>query len=951
MDLRLEDFIPSYPQYELNQDDLFNVYGQRDMYDVIQRKKEFTELTLTKVEDPNPHSVFLKHQLFIQRFISGHTPYSSILVWHEVGTGKTATSIAVAEGMKQFQGSRALVLVKGETIANNFNDELRNRLPALYRDDAEGAMSKRKSNLAIEHSYEINTFRKFCSGIMNRNKQHLKEQYSNRVIIIDEVHNLRKEEKKHGGDIKIYDIIKDLLHSVENCKILLLSATPMKDRPSEFAAIMNLILPPSKQFQIDTFESTFFNEDTLVRKKEIIDKTKGYISYLRQTYDTSILKVENEGEPIQHNGFHVVPLIMEKYQSTEYNKSYLIDKKEGENKGKSESSLYENSRQSILACYPEYHGNTYGKSSHQDRIGYNPQYYTALAHSMIYKDKENKALTLDEKLEHIKQYSIKYHYILSAFFKKDRRKQFVYCRFIDGSGLFLLKHLLQALGGHYAKNAQFQTKEKRFIMITSELNATQINTLLNKFNSPENRYGEYIQMVLGSPTLGESRSLKCIRELYILTPHWNYTETEQAIGRGIRYKSHELLAPEERTISIYRLVAIPLRTEAEKKKVLSIDQYMYEMSYKKDVKLKQIEYVAREIAVDCTLNKARNTLVDFDDQRECFYTSCEYDCYRPVTDANEYKDTYHLFYTEKEYRLICDALQSMFQTHATFSYTLTMIQSQCARYGIQFPTHVIIRCIRDIIERKEPFVNPLGTISYLKEYKDTYFLSYQLLHAKESDVYYTKQINLYPSVDYKDFMTRLEHQNIDRIISTMKQSPQYIDAILDELSDPFKDQLRQAVNDVYRDMRKADLVDLVDKLSEEKSDDISDDMVRLLVEDLLNDAHAINVIGIQAKEFKIISVSQDVPRRSFWTNQKNVKGGECTTSTANRKRASELLRIDDTTLKRDQVCDEIRTRLERQTFPSVPHQPRVISEELRERIVAYINTHMKPAKPSKQAKK
>ena len=39
----LSDFIPSYPDYEKHENDLFNVYNE-DMYEVLQRKKEFKEL-------------------------------------------------------------------------------------------------------------------------------------------------------------------------------------------------------------------------------------------------------------------------------------------------------------------------------------------------------------------------------------------------------------------------------------------------------------------------------------------------------------------------------------------------------------------------------------------------------------------------------------------------------------------------------------------------------------------------------------------------------------------------------------------------------------------------------------------------------------------------------------------------------------------------------------------
>jgi isocitrate/isopropylmalate dehydrogenase len=63
------------------------------------------------------------------------------------------------------------------------------------------------------------------------------------------------------------------------------------------------------------------------------------------------------------------------------------------------------------------------------------------------------------------------------------------------------------------------------------------------------------------------------------------------------------------------------------KNIMSIDYLMYEISEIKDLKIKQIERVCKETAVDCALNKRRNLLaIDKDNTRECEYQSCNYVC-------------------------------------------------------------------------------------------------------------------------------------------------------------------------------------------------------------------------------------------------------------------------------------------------------------------------------------
>ena len=64
------------------------------------------------------------HQEFVNRFMSPHTPYNSLLLFHNVGSRKTFTSIAVVESHKVLT-RRALVLVRGKISGENFKDQIR----------------------------------------------------------------------------------------------------------------------------------------------------------------------------------------------------------------------------------------------------------------------------------------------------------------------------------------------------------------------------------------------------------------------------------------------------------------------------------------------------------------------------------------------------------------------------------------------------------------------------------------------------------------------------------------------------------------------------------------------------------------------------------------------------------------------------------------------------------
>jgi 50S ribosomal subunit-associated GTPase HflX len=54
---------------------------------------------------------------------------------------------------------------------------------------------------------------------------------------------------------------------------------------------------------------------------------------------------------------------------------------------------------------------------------------------------------------------------------------------------------------------------------------------------------------------------------------------------------------------------------------------MYKISEDNDVKIKQVERLLKESAIDCALNKSRNLLqTDKPNTKECDYMDCEYKC-------------------------------------------------------------------------------------------------------------------------------------------------------------------------------------------------------------------------------------------------------------------------------------------------------------------------------------
>ena len=260
-------------------------------------------------------------------------------------------------------------------------------------------------------------------------------------------------------------------------------------------------------------------------------------------------------------------------------------------------------------------------------------------------------------------------------------------------------------------------KKSRFSIITGEtVSGAEIDRVVDKiFNDPRNRHGQYIQVIIGSQVIGEGKSLKNVRQIHIQTPHWNNPETEQAIGRGIRAFSHEDLDPEDRSVKIFRHASIP------KRGIESVNYMMYKISEDKDFKMKRIERLCKEEAVNCALNWDRNNLdTDKDGSKECDYMKCKYTCShiteKTIDNPTRIDDTYNLFYAETEIETVTNVIKQIFRKK--FSYDL----GELLLYFQGTSSMVIVRALKKIIDKSIVLINRYGMPSYMREDHNLYFL-------------------------------------------------------------------------------------------------------------------------------------------------------------------------------------------------------------------------------------
>lgn len=745
----ITDFLPKYPNIVQSENDLLNPYKD-DFYESIYNKKEFYDEKLEPIENVSSEpGNLLKHQKIIARFFSSYTPYNELLLLHAMGTGKSCSAVGAIEHIKEAGGFRgALYLAKGDALINNFRSELIFKctggqyIPQDY-DDLTQLEKVHRRKKATRDFYQFNTFETFAKQIKGRSDDILQKKYDNFIIIIDEVHNLRIQNKTIG--LNIYNEFLHFLHTIRNCKILLLSGTPMKDDVDEFASVMNLLLPPEDALPTgEEFITTFFTPTMKVKPSMIPilkQKLKGRVSYLK-AMESSVPKIFEGVHMGTLKHLLVVPDIMSNFQTLSYQKAHIIDTKNAK------KGVYSHSRQASLFVFPD---GSYGKDGFNTYVtkgtktgkniytigenGKKQKLQSFTLSSTLRKDLIHNDKILDNLSKYSTMYTASIRNILEA--KKQGKCVFVYNEFVEGSGIILFGLILELFGFSKARGSEaVDSHASRYASLTSLTTTTsQIQDLVTRFNQPDNIYGEVIQVIIGSRKISEGFSFKNIQIEEIQTPWYNYSETDQAIARGSRLGSHRMLieAGNDPKLQIYQRVAIP------DPKVMpssdSIDLRMYEISETKDINIKGMERIIKEASFDCALNYNRNAVTGMDGKRDCEYMDCLYTCDGIDFDKPVHIDysTYQLYYNNNSINNIIDRIKILFRD------IFTMDLNTISGYFTEYTHFELLTALRKIINENIVIKNKYGFASYLQEEYNIYFLvdNLSVMGTFSSD-YYTQ---------------------------------------------------------------------------------------------------------------------------------------------------------------------------------------------------------------------
>ena len=510
---------------------------------------DFQFLIARRLEFRNLHNDdgLYDHQEFVRRFMSPYTPYKSLIMYHSLGSGKSIACIAVAVDHYIHDGKQCILVTKGDSGTENFSKQI----------DMFHTMSKTRDKWTPS-IFHMKHYISLSNQISSMTDDDVKSAFSSCIIVLDEVHNVRY--LKHDDESGVYGSIRRILKLCMNVKVIIATATPMTDSPDQIHSLLG-ICNHSRTMSWSMNGIISYNSTVCDKPASTQIGTESYIF-----------------------GMCVYDSYMKGHQMHEYSREHNVQPPD---------DIYRKLTHISLFCFED---GTHGRDVVTTKMS-QTRMKTTITSMSTKLTKEILYTKYDILPEfanalvgtNLRQSSCKYSAVMDLI-EQSKGNVFIFLEEVKGSGLLLLASILEEHGyelylGDELKNIQ---QKPRYTMCVGSSEICPNNSdRLEGFNSDMNKGGDYVRILLGSRVIGESITLKNVRQFYCLTPHWNDSTVDQAIGRVVRNGSHSVLDENERHVNIYIHAAIfpddphnsvdikkLVRCKEKEKSIKIVEQYM-----------------------------------------------------------------------------------------------------------------------------------------------------------------------------------------------------------------------------------------------------------------------------------------------------------------------------------------------------------------------------------------
>lgn len=605
-----------------------------------------------------------KYQVFLSAYLDFRSPYRDLLVYHGLGSGKTAATINIYNILYNFTpGWNVFILVKA-SLRGSWMAELKRW---LQRDEFEFRF-KNIEFINYDSPFAHRDFADKLKGIDSSKKS---------MFIIEEVHNFIRNVYSNVTTQKgkraqtIYDyIIRDKQDNPDT-RVVCLSGTPAINSPFELALLFNLLRPGifptsenefNHQFVDGTTGSSINTKNKNLFQRRIMGLVSYYIGstpdvYARKitenidvpmsTYHEDLYKFYEEKEDEQGAKARFKGAGSQTYRSYTRQACNFVfpnisQRINGENRprpgkfriSQREASKLEEGRENLksekggeqLLNISQYKDamDTYVKSFDQYLFKLNADdqahNHTIMKDVEIFKEKYG-AGSIEKFHNEVEKKSTLYNIMYQCSSKMTNicfnivaspGPTIVYSNYVHMEGIEILEIYLKYFGFYN----WMKTKELK----SGKFGITEFHGGIKEFserydgmkayNKISNKDGSQIKVMMISSAGAEGLSLRNVRQIHIMEPHWNEVRITQMIGRGIRQCSHSDLPMDEREVRVFRYRSVRTKTDR-----ITTDQYIESSARSKNNVIESFLEAMREVAIDCQLFKKHNMLVN---QYKCF---------------------------------------------------------------------------------------------------------------------------------------------------------------------------------------------------------------------------------------------------------------------------------------------------------------------------------------------
>jgi len=498
-------------------------------------------------------------------------------------THNTMTSVSIAEFFRKTK--REIIVLSSKSLQINYkkeihafrklmNNESEDEDTDGYKfitsnarnmiDKLENVKNRISGNKVLSDRMKIN------EGLDKMLEQINKQSLDNKIIIVDEAHNLFNSIANGSANANAF---YDMIIKAKNVKIIFMTGTPIINDPFELSICYNMLAGDISNKHTSGGERNGNNKSKkgvmtilpeyytdfvkyfiapngagLMNENKFKNRIYGMTSYYGDLYTSTTAttisqdlkqtsKKENYPDRLPVK-FEVVQ--MSSLQSSHYIKARDVEKLENGLRGIGGG----------CDCDTDIEGAGIqtadkGKSSTSYRIK-SRQISNIYIPAKKDLDKEEDRDSIFSK-DKIGLYSTKIDKLLKNIEdeKENPGNIMIYSTFLE-YGVEAVASVLKSYGYNpfTSNDEENLNADKRYAIFSGKQTEEEKIEILKLFNSAENKNGDIIKILMITKSGTEGLDLKNVRYIHIMEPYWNFSLIQQIIARGVRYKSH-IEQPEE----------------------------------------------------------------------------------------------------------------------------------------------------------------------------------------------------------------------------------------------------------------------------------------------------------------------------------------------------------------------------------------------------------------------